>query len=129
MLAGGKCERCVDLDATCEVLDLASERAERLCDDCAALRFVPSDPLVHLLNRVRRSSTIEDLSELRHLRRRLDEALRLAISGLTRRLRSTGTSSGALARALGVTPGRVSQVVSGGEDRRAALRRIERVVR
>jgi hypothetical protein len=124
MFTTARCERCAEADATCEILDLASEQAERLCDECAARRFVPSDPLVHLRDHLRHASSLEDLSDLRHLRHRLDEALGLAIVGLTRSLRAAGTPNAPLASALGVGPSRVSQICGGGEERRAALRRM-----
>lgn len=124
MLTTDRCERCAEADATCEILDLASERAERLCNECAARRFVPSDPLVHLRDHLRHASTLEDLSDLRHLRHRLKESLDLAIMGLARQLRSAGTPNAPLAHALDVSPSRVSQLCGGGEERILALRRM-----
>jgi hypothetical protein len=116
------CDNCGG-DASVEITDLGTGRSEVVCETCAALRHTPADPLAGLRAALA-VRNVEQLIALARLKSQVSHALNEALHSATLHLAASGVSRRALARALGVSETRVSQIVHGADDRRRARRRL-----
>lgn len=119
------CERCADEDSACEVRDLANNRTELLCYACAAKSFATHlDILPILARKLQAGQTVQQLGELRRFRDRLDVIVKDAILRSIRNARSKGIPTRLIAKELGVTPARISQLASNYDETRRAQRQL-----
>ncbi len=107
-----ECEGCGGR-AEVEVRTLGSERYYIFCADCLVRRYPPSDPLSHFVAWMDKRKSLQGLAEMREVGVRVKGLVRAEIEHLVIELGRKGVSRQKLASILHVSPGRISQIITG----------------